>query len=244
MSQQPLFEIEVKQLIPNGMGSADLRYIAIGADGHEYAAKESSIANPSLPAAEYLGYCFSARCQIAVPATATLVMQDGTFALGSRFEGGVGGFSALMPIDQSAALAACAAELSALLTLDIFLANDDRHGGNFLSRRLSLTGKWSMIAIDFSRAMWMGGFPKTDVSHTRKNGNTANTIQLMKNSLLWDNGRSSLTASALGAITPQLYGNWVAAMPPSWVNKEVAESVGWWASAERTQRISDLIACL
>ena len=72
MAQQSLFPINVVQLIPNAGDSADIRFFAIGDDGHEYAAKESLPKNPSLPAAEYLGYCFAAACRqraIAVPIT-------------------------------------------------------------------------------------------------------------------------------------------------------------------------------
>ena len=244
MNQQPLFPVTVTQLIPNSGGSADIRYFAVGDDGLEYAAKESLIANPSLPAAEYLGYCFAATCHVAVPACALLNMPDGTEAFGSRFEGGINTHQTLMPNEQIQALKDCSSQLSALLAVDLFLANDDRHQGNFLLRKGGMTGQWGLIAIDFSRSMWFGGFPTQPVQLTATSGNTAVTIEVMKRIGLWDNARSALAISTVASITGRQYSSWVAALPKAWVTGDVSFSVTWWNSSDRTLRVSDVLGCL
>lgn len=244
MAQQSLFPIRVRTLIPNLTGSADLRYFAIGDDGHEYAVKESHPGNPELPAAEYIGYCLSATCQIAVPATTVLLMPDGTFALGSRFEGGVAGFGALSPMEQFSALKQCAPEVTALLTLDVFLSNDDRHLNNFLQRKTVFAQTYSMIAIDFSRALWQGGFPTTIPSSIVATGNTAQTIQFMKSVGFWDAARSADTVASIAAVPNGTYMGWLAALPPAWVTTPVATSIPWWASPQMAQRISDTASCV
>ena len=244
VTQQPLFPVNVKSLVPNTTGSVDLRHFAIGDDGHTYAAKESIPGNPTLPAAEYLSYCLCASCQIAVPVTAKLVMPDGSVALGSRFEGGVDACSILQPADQIAALSACAAPLTALLTLDVFLANDDRHGGNFMHRKAPITNQWTMVAIDFSRALWAGGFPTQAPAATAASGNTATTIAVMKQFGFWDKARSHQTILALGAVTPSAYASWVGSLPSAWQTPAVVASPAWWATQARTQRMQETLNCL
>lgn len=244
VTQLSLFPMRVRSLIPNTTGSVDLRYFAVGEDGHEYAVKESLPANPELPAAEYLGYCLSTMCQVAVPPTVLLEMPDGTHAFGSRFEGGVSGFGSLSPIERFAALRQCAAEVTALLTLDVFLSNDDRHLNNFLQRRTALQGNYSMVAIDFSRALWAGGFPVTPPATVAATGNTAQTINFLKSARLWDNGRSQATTAAIDAVQPADYGNWVSALPSGWQTPNVHASVTWWGTPDKSQRVIATAGCV
>ncbi|WP_250538674.1 MULTISPECIES: hypothetical protein [unclassified Caballeronia] len=244
MSQQPLFPVRVRTLIPNATGSVDLRYFAVGEDGQEYAVKEALPSNSELPASEYLGYCLSAVCKVAVPTTAVLELPDGSLALGSRFEGGVSGFAAMMPADQLDALKQCSSELSALLTLDVFIANDDRHANNFLQRRTAITRQYSMVAIDFSRGMFCGGFPIRPPVDIVAQGNTAQTINFMKAMKLWDNVRSHETVNYVNAVTVATYDQWVSAMPPAWVTAKVAGSVAWWGTSERSHRLQATLGCV
>lgn len=244
MTQQPLFSVRVQTLIPNTTGSADLRFFAIGEDGHEYAVKEVLPGNLELPAAEYLGYCLSASCQVAVPTTVRLEMPDGSMALGSRFEGGVSTYNILAPGDKLTALTQCAPTLSALLTLDAFLANDDRHVGNFLLRKGALQGSYSLIAIDFSRALWKSGFPATTPSATVASGNTATTILFLKTLNLWDNAGATRAATAITAVPSTMYDAWVNGMPTGWVTPSVTASVTWWATTDKEQRVQDTLGAI
>lgn len=236
--------MRVKTLIPNTTGSVDLRYFAVGDDGHEYAVKEALPGNLELPAAEYLGYCFSANCQVAVPATALLEMPDGSFALGSRFEGGVNPLHVLAPVERMIALQQCAPMLSALLTLDAFLANDDRHLGNFLLRKGALQGNYSMVAIDFSRALWISGFPTTAPAVTVAAGNTADTIRFIKQLNLWDNARSASAAASIDAVQAAAFKSWVSGMPGGWVTPSVNASVTWWSTPDKGQRVQDTMGAV
>ena len=242
--QQSLFPVRVTALIPNSLNTADLQYFAYCDDGHEYAVKQPSPGNASLPAAEYLSYCLASMCQVAVPQSAQLLMPDGSVAFGSRFEGGISELSSLSAALQPIALQQCGAQLTALLTLDVFLANDDRHGGNFLLRQARLTQQWSMIAIDFSRALWVNGFPSKDVKDIVSAGNSSTTIKVMKAMKLWDQMRSHTTISALNSVTVGAYDGWVNAMPASWKTPEVAQSVLWWGSPNRSMRVSSTMECL
>lgn len=242
--QQSLFPVRVRALIPNALNTADLQYFAYCDDGHEYAVKQSSRGNASLPAAEYLSYCLASMCQVAVPQSAQLLMPDNSLAFGSRFEGGITEYPALSATLQPVALQQCGAQLTALLTLDVFLANDDRHGGNFLLRQARLTQQWSMIAIDFSRALWANGFPHKDVKDIVSAGNSSTTIRVLKAMKLWDQVRSHTTISVLNSVTVGAYSNWVNAMPASWQTPEVVQSVQWWGSPDRPTRISSTMECL
>jgi hypothetical protein len=244
LSQQPLFPVQVKSLIPNPFPSADMQHFAVGADGHDYAVKAPSVVNPELAATEYLCYCLAASCQLAVPATANLKMLDGTEAFGSRFEGGVEQVAKLSSSDQQQVLASCAKQLTTMLTMDVFVCNDDRHWGNFLARKSPLTGTWTIVSIDYSRAMWISGFPNTPPSQIASVGNTGVTIQIMKNLGYWDQTACNLTASSLSAVTPTTYQNWLNVLPITWHTQRVTESAQWWNSNSRASRITNTLSCL
>ena len=159
-----LLPIYVAHEMDATLGGIDLKRIAEADDGHTYAVKRI-VDHPALPLCEWVGYHLCRIVGVRTPDFAVLQYHDGTDpAFGSR-----------MVIDPREiereptnyqTLSFFNGHLSTVakvFPLDAFLANQDRHGGNFLLAPTS-TGR-SLLAIDFSRAWIRLGEPfgSTDV---------------------------------------------------------------------------------
>lgn len=244
MTQNTLFPVTVRNLIPTPFNTADLQFIAQGDDSQDYAVKSATPQQPELPAAEFLSYQLASACGLAVPAFTILKMPDGTEAFGSRFEGNVTQFSLMSIPDRLASIQACGSHLSVLCALDIFLASADRHFDNALYRKSPFGGNWTILAMDFSRALWQGGFPNTPCTDVASIGNTASTIKLLKNYNFWDAPRSKIVAATLLSINDKQVAGWVSSLPASWQTQNVSSLPAWWASNMRSDRINELLTVL
>ena len=246
MTQQgTLLAIRVKAVVPSPFQSADMHHLAIGADGQDYALKSPLANYPEHAAAEALSYKFAAACGLAVPMAARLILPDGSEAFGSRFEGGISQFSQLTLPDRLDVVRSCAAWISALCTLDAFLANNDRHFDNGLFRRSIVDNRWTFIAMDFSRALWWGGdYPYSTCAGIYGLGNTANTITFLRAYNCWDKATAGTTAASLSSINPATISGWVSELPVSWRTQRVDSLETWWQSEERTNRIAELLSLI
>ena len=244
MAPWGLQQVKIRTLIPVNLGTADLSHIAIGDDSQDYAVKAVNPAHPELPAAEAICYQLAGRAGIAVPACALLTLPDGSQAFGSRFEGGVSQLSQLTITERFEVIQQCAPWISALCALDLFLANDDRHFDNALFRRSRIDNRWTLIAMDFSRALWLNGFPGTNCATFAGTGNTALTMLPLGSTSCWDKARAQTVAAALGTVDDATIAAWVAELPAAWITPRVSQLSIWWASPNRTARIAELLSCL
>lgn len=246
MAQQGiLIPVKVTTVVPSPFLSADLKEIAIGDDSHDYAIKPPLPHYPEHAATEALCYKLATACGLALPQPARLIMSNGDEAFGSRFEGGVSDYNAIAIQDRIAVLVECGPWLSALCALDVFLANPDRHPGNGLFRKSTVTNRWTFIAMDFSRALWFGGFPNTTCANLMLSGNnTAAMINALKQINAWDSSRAKSVATSLLSVDYGDIVSWVNGMPAKWVTPNVAALPNWWQSNARNDRINELLTLL
>lgn len=246
MAQQgTLIPVKVTTVFPSPFQSADMKEIAVGDDSHDYAIKPPLPHYPEHAATEALCYRFAAACGIAVPQSARLILNNGEEAFGSRFEGGVTEYGKIDIQDKTAALLECGPWLSSLCALDIFLANNDRHFGNGLFRKSVINSRWTFIAMDFSRALWSGGFPNTTCANVALTvNNTSTMMNVLKQKNAWDSQRAKTVAASLLSVDHNDISLWVRGMPKKWVTQNVAGLADWWQSSERNNRINELLTIL
>lgn len=241
MSYQPsLLPLRVIELRPTG-GTADLREIAVTADGHEFAVRDGA-QPPGVAASEWIGYRIAHCAQVAVPYCAVLDLPDGRRVFGSRWEGATVQFhDAQDPAAKRELLASCAHSIGALLAADLFAGNEDRHLGNLLFRR-NQARQWSMLAIDWSRALFVRGFPAdTPLGPC----NTATTIAVLRQLGLWDRAAAQQAMTDLQAVSHRQFGQWLAEMPPAWLAQAVRDqAAAWWQGADYHARIVRVLALL
>jgi len=162
MKQIPLLEVTILHEVDSTtlFDGADLKRVARGDDGYNYACKRLQD-GPAIPLSEWVGYHLWRACGLLTPEFAVLHYPDGAPpAFGSRLDipalanqlpqgsapyGIVQFFREHLPV------------LSRCYPLDAFYINPDRHGRNFLPRP-SLGGS-DLMAIDYSRAWIATGQP-------------------------------------------------------------------------------------
>lgn len=220
--------------------SKDGAVFVAGKDGMDYVAKLPLPHAPHLPAAESIAYWISGRLGIAVPACAWLKFEDGRFAFGSRWESGVQQFTRLDADDRQQAFMNCRSHISRFCLLDVFLSNPDRHADNLLFRRSPLDNRWTVINIDFSRALWAGGFPDKPLAESAKEGNTGATMHLLLALQSFDATMLTSIAAGLISITKDQVANMVAEIPDAARTSEAINLPAWWESQARMDRITEL----
>lgn len=234
----PLFPVDVAREITSGLpNSADLKVISVGRDGLEYATKRQ-VDGADLPASEWFCYHLGYRLQIALPPF-TVLRNDGEEHFGSRFEGGIIQWSAIPPTEHHAVLQGCAADISRIYALDLFVANDDRHFNNFLFRGQALGGQRTVFAMDFSRGLLMRSWPSDPVPMPASS-NTMRNIGLLKALGYWSTPDAALTLSTIATVRSSEVRQWLTAMPSVWLLPErIDQIVAWWDSPAFGQRLAD-----
>lgn len=230
------FPVHIAREIPNPFPTADLKVVAVGQDGCEYALKRL-LDHPDLPASEWFCYHLGYKIQLALPPFAE--MTDGTTqSFGSRFEGGVKQWADYSPTEQYPLLNLCGKEMSRILALDMFVGNDDRHLNNFLFRNQKIAGATIVFAMDFSRGLFVQGWPR-DFCPMRSDTNSMMTLALLKSLGIWGQAAAKLTLASIQSVSALEIEAWLLEMPVSWVQRSrIAEVKAWWSSAELNQRLS------
>lgn len=221
--------------------SADAPLFVAGTDGLDYVAKLPSPENPCLAASEAISYYLCQRLGMAVPATAWIEFDDGRWAFGSRWECGTQQFTTLDAESRVNAIISCAGQIMRFCLLDAFLGNPDRHADNLLFRRSPLDGRWTVINMDFSRALWRGGFPECSTSSIFTTGNTSSMVQLVRSFGGFDAKISAVMVAGLQAITPEQMADFVNQIPASALCKQAASFPEWWSSSHRQVRAQTLL---
>ncbi|MDR0378500.1 MAG: HipA domain-containing protein [Candidatus Accumulibacter sp.] len=235
----PVGVVGVHQATP--FNSADKAVFVIGSDSQDYVAKLPSPENPALAVAEHLCHFLCARAGIAVPSHVILEFEDGRHAFGSRFEGGVSQFSSMDAPERLKAIQECRNIIFQICVMDAFISNPDRHLDNLLFRTSPFDGRWTVIAMDFSRALWRNSFPETAPSHIFEHGNTATLVRLLGRFGAFDARIPAIVAGVLQAITPERITTCLAELPATLHCNEFSTFTAWWGSDERLRRIDALL---
>lgn len=221
--------------------SADAPLFVAGDDGQDYVAKRPSPGNPCLAVSEAIAYWLSARLGLAVPSSAWLKFEDGSVAFGSRWEIGVTQFGNMSADQRQQAFTSCREQIARFCLLDAFLANPDRHADNLLFRTSPLDGRWTVISMDFSRALWRGGFPRTTPGDVVRVGNTAGMVTMLKTLGAFNATINGALVAGLQSITAEQIGQLLSDMPPNAICDEARRLPDWWATQTRLDRAAALL---
>lgn len=236
-----LFELRVKHTVPAIGSGRFIKHNAIAEDGFDYAVKSLSD-HAMLPFSEWFCYQLAQAMGVSCPACAILVMHNDSRAFGSRIQPGLSHMQS--EIDNGVGvvdyLAGCADRLSIIYAMDLFVANIDRHFGNFLFGVNSL-GQRTVMPIDYSHAWWVGGWPLKDI--TAHNNATTNSIAIVRAMDLWRAPAALLALGSLSQIKAVTVRKWLDLMPPSWLNEsDKIALVTWWGSEDFHARVSKCIS--
>lgn len=234
-----LFELRITALVPAIGAGRDIAANAIAEDGFDYALKRQQ-EHPLLPATEWFCYRIAQAVGLACPAQAVLIMPDGARVLGSRIEAGLTDLQKKPQDEVIHALAACAGRLSAAYSMDLFLANEDRHFGNFLFRPNSL-GALACMPIDYSRAWWVCGWPPPNLA--LQACATTNHMAILRAVALWRAPEALLALGSISQIKPATVSSWLDDMPDQWLDAAMRNTLlQWWESPAFQLRLSQCVA--
>jgi hypothetical protein len=161
--QSSLLDVQVLYEVDSSYDGKDLKKLARGDDGFDYAIKRLSD-GPFIPISEWVGYQLWQDCGLLVPEFAALHYIDGQPpAFGSRIQLNA---TQLKKLPDKITIAGFfrphLSVLSLTYPLDAFLPNKDRHGRNFLERP-TLTDP-NLLSIDYSQAWLCTGLPLGDLT--------------------------------------------------------------------------------
>lgn len=235
-----LFELRVTALVPAIGKGKTLKTNAIAEDGFDYAVKAVTD-NPMIPCSEWLSYQLAQSVALSCPACAILILPDGSRAFGSRIQPGLRHMEEEVRsgISPEVFLADCADRLSMAYALDVFIANIDRHFGNFLFGTNSLNKRTAM-SIDYSHALLVGGWPLRDI--IGKNNPTTLHMKILRGMGLWRSPQALMALGTLSQVKRDHIARWLLDMPPSWLEKAKGEAfVTWWGNEDFHARVSKCV---
>jgi hypothetical protein len=229
---------------PQKEQSADSLGEAEADDNHRYYIKGDAHGR-LVRASEWIAAHISEAVGIGTPTPISIQRIDGTIVFGSRRIANVADSvvtTAFLTTPTATNVGIPATGLQAILSsiyaLDMFIHNDDRHLGNYLS--VDDNGTRRLYAFDFSRAVfWQwpwSGFP-TNGQNTRFFGS------VLRNSHGFDQNSASGTLDRLLGLAPATIEGFINQMPPDWLPTGVrAQILGWWSSNAKNARIEELRA--
>lgn len=124
--------------------------------------------------------------------------------------------------------------LSSIYALDMFIFNDDRHFGNYLS--INDNGIRRLYAFDFSRSLFwhwpISAFPPENCN-TRRHG------KILWNNHGFDIGSAAGVIDRINGLDHHIVEGFVNRMPVDWLpDRERSELATWWQG--RSARLADL----
>lgn len=226
--QSSLIPIKIIQQTPANLGTADLKFIGLADDSHQYALKRLAD-HLLLPITEWVGYHLSRAVGLATPDFATVWLDDLTPAFGSRLElvQQLGLPPSLIQIAKYFGPDLRAAT-EPIFAVDAFLPNDDRHARNFLWRETA-TGLVP-LAFDFSRAWLIGGLPFGNFPLS-ENDRTVQMWRYLKSTFSYT--RPEVSMLKIGELPDDWLEKVVQLAPPQWVDGfDIEPTIVFW----KTQR--------
>jgi hypothetical protein len=126
--------------------------------------------------------------------------------------------------------------LSSIYALDMFINNDDRHPGNYLT--VEDQGVRRLYAFDFSRSLfWHWPFQ----SFPAMPCNTLNWGRVIRSLHGFDQSAAQDTLDRIEGLAPDTLQGFIRRMPADWLPKDVnAAFMDWWSNGGRATRLTDL----
>ena len=208
-------------------------------DGHRYYIKGDAHGRP-VRASEWICSRLGERVGVAVPQVISIKLASKEVVFGSRRVTGVADSISTMNFlltkteGAHSNVVGMGALISSIFAFDMFVNNDDRHLGNYLS--VDDGGQRRFFAFDFSRALFWewpwAGFPA---------GNTQNCGRLLRARHGFDLTAAAGVLDRLSLVTASDMGVIINEMPPGWLTGSLqTELLDWWGSSKRADRIEAL----
>ena len=235
-----LFELQVRSLVPAVGKGKTIKTNAIAEDGFDYAVKAATD-HPHIPFSEWFCYQLSQAMGLSCPRCAILVLPDGSRAFGSRIEAGLALMEEIIKdgTPPGRFLDSCAGRISVAYAMDLFVANIDRHFGNFLFGTNSV-GARTVMPIDYSHAWTVGGWPIRDI-HEKSNPTTVH-LSILRALGLWRAPEALIALGTLSQVRQSSVQHWLEQMPEEWATEsERATVVTWWGSEDFHARVSKCV---
>lgn len=237
MTQGSLWIEPLKKLLPPPKDARHCDGIGIDSHGQRYAVKFTT-RYAALPATEAFCHQLAEYCGIAVPQWKPVEnARDGRIGFGSVWVPDVmniGGqrwtlyWTGIEPGTQARFFSQCA-------VLDGFLANNDRHLGNFL-----LSGEQRVLARplagDYSCAWWMRRWQ--DDEYLRDNCHSVRIYRALRRKQAWCQATARSALERIDSLQPETILSWAKTWPPSWIQAgQVEDLLIWWDSHSRSHRL-------
>jgi hypothetical protein len=239
ISQHPLFVRKSVIEYPKTKPSADALGEVRADDNHHYYVKGDCNGIPTR-ASEWLTTHLAEAVWIAAPAAVSIEMQDGSIVFGSRRVAGVSDDMATAAYLTTPTLSnlgnqpvfGLAQVLSSIYAFDMFVFNDDRHFGNYLS--YDDNGVRRLLAFDFSRALFWAwpwaGYPLPN-QNTRTHGGVLRRFHG------FDPTAALTTLERLVAVPASSLEGFVNLMPSDWLGSDLRDQfLSWWDGSDLEAR--------
>lgn len=211
-------------------------------DGHRYFLKGDTNGS-AVRASEWVGTFLAETVGIAAPHGTVIERLDGSLVFGSRKIVGVADEVITRTYLGTPSLSNVASPvlglttiLSSIYALDLFIFNDDRHFGNYLS--VDDNGVRRFYAFDFSRSMFWrwpwNGVPEID-RNTRIMG------RVLRICHGFDLAAAKSVLDRLEAISPQQIEAELKRFPECWMSNQLKDQfTTWWNSPARKIRVDEI----
>ena len=240
--QSTLFPRHAVVELPRREQSADSLGEAQADDQHWYYIKGDAHGRP-VRASEWICTHIAEDVHIGAPTCALIRLQSGLVVFGSRRIAQVSDNIATArylttPTESNASGADNDLNklLSSIYAFDMFVNNDDRHLGNYLT--VEDRGVRRLYAFDFSRALFwhwpFQGFPAHDC-------NTLGGGRLLRSLHSFDEAAAMATLDMIEGLASSVLQGFISRMPADWLPPDVQTAfLEWWDNGGRTKRLDDL----
>ena len=241
-TQQLLFGRKILVEFPRAKDTADALGEAEADDQHRYYLKADGHGK-AIMASEWICTHLSEAVGIAAPAPAILTRANGDQVFGSRKLIGIADEGAtlaylLAPSAGNAApsVMALGSIVSMIYAFDMFVANEDRHLGNYLSHDDG--GVRRFYAFDFSRALFWR-WPLT--SFPEPGHNTRTMGKILRATHGFDPVAAQSVLDRIAQVPVSAIANILATMPAAWLSSaQRKDLLDWWEDGGREKRLNEL----
>lgn len=230
--QQPLLKINIVQEFPFNGGTADLKAVGFGDDGHQYALKRLED-GALLPITEWVSYHLCRSVGIQTPDFNVVWRASGDPAFGSRWETNAQQLGAPpTPLRLLQFFQPARSQIESIYAVDAFLPNNDRHGDNILFRPTALG--LLPLAYDFSRAWLISGVPFGDMASLTPQCRTSEWWEYLKQQYGYQPAIATL--DAICGLPSDWLSNVIEAAPPQWRMFALQQTVDAWINDRQSRK--------
>lgn len=238
MLQMGLLPEKIRRIDPCMARSVDAIGIGVALSGQRYLLKATVSWNPKQHVSEWLCNGLAQTLHLAVPAWTHCIMPDGRDAIGSRLEGNILARE-FIPTERPSTENPDV--VSRTLVLDMFVANADRHHGQWLLTEAG--GARLLRPIDYSRA-WFKRWPLPTPPFGRgapldgENDNSDPYYRIARDHGVVVRQEAEAAVNCLRELPKATWKRIIASVPEGWLQvQEVRELENWWWSPQWHTRL-------